>query len=66
VKKIDKTEVVSLMAKLKEKYRNEELACMLDRTTQSIWAWSSNSTKRVPCKSDYLVLKRLLNGKEEA
>jgi len=62
VKKIDKAEVVSLMAKLKEKYRNEELAVMLERSTQTIYCWGSEKmVNRIPSRSDYNVLKHLLD-----
>ena len=61
MKRIEKAEVIALMKALKEKgYSSEELAVMLQKTTQSIWAWRSNTTKRVPCKSDWDVLNHLL------
>ena len=60
MQKISKEEVIKLIKDLRVKYTQEELGVMLGRTTQTIWAWSSNSTKRIPAKSDYEVLKRLL------
>ena len=40
-------------------YSNEKLAVMLDKTSQSIWRWSSLASKGTPDKSNYEVLKRL-------
>lgn len=60
MKKVIKEDVVKVMAELKEKgYSQEEIAVMLGRTQQTIWAYGSGATDRVPCKSDYEVLKRL-------
>jgi hypothetical protein len=63
MKKVVKEEAVRLLAELRNKgYSNEELAVMLGRTAQTIWAWGSVSAQgkeRVPPKSDYEVLKRL-------
>ena len=60
--KILKEDVIKLMAELKVKgYKNEELAVMLNRSAQTIWCWSSDAMPhRIPSKSDYEVLKRLL------
>jgi len=61
LKRIEKIEVIALMKALREKgYTQEELGVALGRTTQSIWAWGSNTTKRVPAKSDWEVLNHLL------
>ena len=62
MEKIKKEDVIKLMTELKAKgYSNPELAVMLNRSTQTIWCWSSEAMpKRVPAKSDYEVLKRLL------
>ena len=62
MKKIEKSEIVKLLADLKEKgYTQPELAVMLNRSTQTIWCWSSGAMpNRIPAKSDYNVLKRLL------
>lgn len=61
MQKITKEEIVELLKQLKEKgYGHAELAVLINRTTNTIWAWSSNATKRVPCKSDFEILKRLL------
>ena len=61
MERIKKEDVIKLMADLKAKgYTSEELAVMLQRTTQSIWAWRSKATKRIPCKSDWEVLNHLL------
>ena len=63
--KIGKQDVINLIAELKlHGLSYEELAVALNKTHQTIWAWSSLSTKRVPCKSDFLVLKRLLERKK--
>ncbi len=60
MKKIPKNEVVNTIADLKAKgYSLEELAVMIGKTQQTLWAWSSSITKRIPGKSDYEVLKRL-------
>ncbi len=59
MKKISKQEVLVIMAKLKTKYSNEELACMIEKSAQTIWSYASDTTKRIPGKSDYEVLKRL-------
>ena len=60
MKKILKEEVEKVLLELKAKgYSQEELGVMLGRTQQTIWAWGSMATNRVPCKSDYEVLKRL-------
>ena len=60
MKKIPKNEVVAVMKQLREKgYRLEELAVAINRSSQSLWAWSSMATERVPSKSDYDVLKRM-------
>ena len=55
-----KREVIKLMADLKAKYSNEELAVMLSRSAQTIWSWGRLDNKRVPGLSDFNVLKRLL------
>ena len=60
MKRIDKSEVLKLMADLKEKYTNEEIAVMLERSSQTVWTWSSPTNTRIPCRSDYEVMKRLL------
>ena len=62
MKHIEKAEVIKLMGDLKAKgYSNPELAVMLNRSSQTIWCWSSGiMPKRIPAKSDYEVLKRLL------
>jgi flavoprotein len=57
--KIPKSEVVKVMAELKKKYSNEELAVMISKTTQSIWRWSSPINKSVPDLANYELLKRL-------
>lgn len=60
MKKIPKEEVVKVITELKVKgYRNEDLAVALGRSCQSIWAWSSIESNRIPSKSDYEVLKRM-------
>lgn len=60
MKKIPKEEVVKVIAELKAKgYRLEELAVALGRSNQTLWAWSSPATDRVPGLSDYSVLKRM-------
>lgn len=60
MQKIPKNEIVNVIAELKAKgYSLEELAVMLGRTQQTLWAWSSISTNRVPAKGDYELLKRL-------
>jgi len=62
MKKIEKKEVIKLMADLKAKgFSNEELAVMLSRSSQTIWSWGQKENKRVPCKSDFGVLKHLLS-----
>lgn len=58
--KIPKSEVVAVMKQLREKgYKLEELAVALERSNQTLWAWSSEATNRIPSKSDYEVLKRM-------
>ena len=60
MKKIVKEEIVRVILELKKMgYSEEELAVALNKTQQTIWAWGSFATKRVPCKSDYEVLKRM-------
>ena len=59
MQKILKSEVVKLMSALKAKFSNEELAVMIDRSSQTLWSWGQEKNKRVPCKSDYEVLRRL-------
>lgn len=61
MKKIPKDEIVKVIAELRDKgYSLEELAVMLGRTQQTLWAYSSLAKPdRVPSKSDYEVLKRL-------
>lgn len=67
MEKIKKADVIKLMADLKAKYRNEELAVMIARSTQTIYCWSApQMINRVPSKSDYEFLKRLLYEKEKA
>ena len=68
MEKIKKEEIVKLIVDLKVKgYKNEDLAVMLARSVQTVWCWSSPTMpKRVPAKSDYEVLKRLLYEKEKA
>ena len=63
--RILKSEVIKLMADLKERgFTNEELAVMLNRSSQTVWCWSAETQpNRIPCKSDYEVLKRLLGTK---
>ncbi len=61
--KIKKEEIVKLMLELKKKYSNEELAVMLSRSGQTIWSWGQNTNKRIPCLSDFNVLKHLLATK---
>lgn len=60
-----KQEVIALIKALKDKgYSHEQLAVMLERTQQTIWRWSSNSLQQInsiPSKSDWEVLKHLLN-----
>ena len=64
MKRIEKAEVIKLMAELKAKgFSNEELAVMLSRSSQTIWSWNNPDNKRVPCLSDLNVLKRLLATK---
>ena len=58
-----KSEVVKLMAELKAKFSNEELAVGLSRSSQTIWSWGRLDNKRIPCLSDLNVLKRLLATK---
>jgi len=62
LKKIDKSDVVKLMAELKAKnFTQEDIGSMLGRSGQTIWAWGSSAMpKRVPCISEYEALKRLL------
>lgn len=60
MEKILKTEVIKVINELRIKgYRLEELAVALGRSNQTLWAWSSEATQRVPSKSDYEVLKRM-------
>ncbi len=62
--KILKADIVALMAELKKKnFTNEDIAVMLKRTTQTIYAWGSKTEamkSRIPCLAEYQVLKRLL------
>ena len=60
MKRIKKEEVIRLMTTLKAKFSNEELAVMLDKSSQTLWSWGQEKNKRVPCKSDWEVLKHLL------
>ena len=64
MQKILKSEVIELMKQLREKnYTNEQLAVMLKRTTQTIYAWGSKTKAmetRVPCLAEFEALKRLL------
>jgi hypothetical protein len=58
--KVLKGEAMKVIADLKERgYSHEKLAVLLERTQQTIWAWSSPATNRTPCRSDYEALKRL-------
>jgi hypothetical protein len=58
--KIPKSEVIAVMKQLREMgYSNEKLAVMLDKTSQSIWRWSSLANKGTPDKANYELLKRL-------
>ncbi len=60
MKKIPKNEIVNMIAELKKKgYSLEELAVMIGKTQQTLWAYSSMATDRVPCLSDYRALKSL-------
>ena len=59
MKRIKKEEVIKLMSALKEKFSNEELAVMLSRSSATLWAWGQDNNKRIPCLSDYNVLRRL-------
>lgn len=61
-----KAEIIKLMAELKAKgFTNEDLgsSLILDKSSQTLWAWSSPKNKRIPCKSDYEALRRLLATK---
>ncbi len=60
MQKVVKSEIVRVINELRLKgYRLEELAVALGRSNQTLWAWSSEATERVPGKSDYEVLKRM-------
>ena len=64
MEKIKKEDIVKLMAELKKKnFSNEDIAVMLHRTTQTIYAWGSRTEamkNRVPCLSEYEALSHLL------
>ena len=66
MEKVTKKEVIALMAKLRAKgYKREQLAVALDRSVQTIWAWSSDNelqADRMPCKTEYDFLNNLLGG----
>ena len=64
MEKILKNDVVKLMADLKEKYSNEELGVMLERSAVTIWSWGNSANKRIPCLSDLNVLRKLLIDKK--
>jgi hypothetical protein len=58
--KVIKEEIIRVIKELKDKgHSPEELAVMLGRSHQTIWAWGSLASNRVPCKGEYEVLKRL-------
>ncbi len=58
--KIPKSEVIKVIAQLREMgYSHEHLAVALNKTSQSIWRWSSLQSKATPDKANYEVLKRM-------
>ena len=61
MKKALKSDVIKLLEDLKEKgLSREELAVAIGKSSQTIYDWGQADKPRVPGKSDYEVLKRLL------
>ena len=62
--KVLKSDVVTLMAELKKKnFSNEDIAVMLKRTTQTVYAWGAKTEamkNRIPCLAEFNALKHLL------